>query len=67
MNAKVKKMLFSLSYRAAAAAVIFFILFGTKHIFPQIFERISEIWTKNTDFIKAAELLKTLISELLPV
>lgn len=66
MNEKMKKRLTMLAYQAALALGIFIILFVLDSIAPQLIDKLSSVWTKNTDIKKAGRLLLELSEELIP-
>ena len=66
MNEKVRKFLLSLAYRAIAAVVMFAILWVLQDISVVAFEKVSAVWTKNTDIKKATELLSELVRMSVP-
>lgn len=66
MNEKMKKRLTMLAYQAALALGIFIILFVLDSFAPQLIDKLSSVWTKNTDIKKAGRLLIELSEELIP-
>lgn len=66
MNEKMKKRLTMLAYQAALALGIFIILFVLDSFAPQLIDKLSSVWTKNTDIKKAGRLLLELSEELIP-
>lgn len=63
---KAKKYLTVLAQQTAVAVGIFVILFALSRIMPQVTEKISVIWTKNTDLKRVAQLFLEIFSELVP-
>ena len=55
-----------LAYQAALALGIFIILFVLDSFAPQLIDKLSSVWTKNTDIKKAGRLLLELSEELIP-
>lgn len=66
MSEKMKKRLTMLAYQAALALGIFIILFVLDSFAPQLVDKLSSVWTKNTDIKKAGRLLLELSEELIP-
>lgn len=66
MNEKTKKHLIILAYQSVLALGLFLLLFVLSRFAPQLTEKISVIWTKNTDLKKAARLFADILKELLP-
>lgn len=66
MSEKMKKRLTMLAYRAALALGTFIILFVLDSFAPQLLDKLSSVWTKNTDIKKAGRLLLELSEELIP-
>jgi hypothetical protein len=66
MSEKMKKRLTMLAYQAALALGIFIILFVVDSFAPQLLDKLSSVWTKNTDIKKAGRLLLELSEELIP-
>lgn len=66
MDERMKKALMSFGLRCAFATGLFLMLFIIKWTVPEILEKISNVWTKNTDLKKAAELLGELFRESVP-
>lgn len=66
MSEKMKKRLTMLAYQAALALGIFIILFLLDSFAPQLVDKLSSVWTKNTDIKKAGRLLLELSEELIP-
>lgn len=65
MKEKAKKLLLSLSYRTAVAAGLFLLAFVLNRTAEGLFRKISVIWTKETDLLKAAEIFKELVKVLI--
>lgn len=65
MKEKVKKILLNLSYRTAVAAGLFLAAFAISRFADGTFQKISAIWTKEADLLKAGALLKELITVLI--
>lgn len=66
MSEKMKKRLTMLAYQAALALGTFIILFVLDSFAPQLLDKLSSVWTKNTDIKKAGRLLLELSEELIP-
>lgn len=66
MNDKLKHFLILTAYRAVAAAIILIVIAAINFFTPDITRRISRVWTQNTDFKKATELLSETVRELIP-
>lgn len=66
MDERMKKALMSLGLRCALAAGLFLMLCILKWSAPEITEKISAVWTKNTDLKRAGELFRELFYESLP-
>lgn len=66
MNEKMKKSLMMLAYQSALALGIFVVLFVINRFLPQVTDKISVIWTKNTDLKKVGQLLLEISKELIP-
>lgn len=66
MNEKIKKILTVLVYQSVAAVVLFLAVSGTLMFFPEIAEKITPVWTKNTDLKKTGLLLLKVFKELVP-
>ena len=66
MNDKLKEFLILTAYRAVAAAVILIVIAAINFLTPDITQRISRLWTQNTDFKKVMELLSETAKELAP-
>ena len=66
MNEKIKKVLTELFYKTLVAAAILLIVFALRFFFPDTAEKISVIWTKNTDLKKTGALLVKTFKEICP-
>lgn len=66
MNEKTKKIFTVLMYRAIAAGILFLAVAATLMFFPETAEKISPVWTKNTDLKKTGVLLLNVFKELIP-
>ena len=66
MSEKIKKQLIILAYQAVFAAGMFLFILAMRHFAPELTEKISVIWTKNTDLKKVGRLLLEAGDELLP-
>lgn len=66
MNEKMKKHLMILAYQSAVATGIFIVLFVLNRFVPEVTDKISVIWTKNTDLKKVGRLLYEIVKELMP-
>lgn len=66
MNEKVKKLLMEYGYKTLVAAVILLAVFALRFFFPDTAEKISIIWTKNTDLKKTGALLVKTFKEISP-
>lgn len=66
MNEKIKKRVLECGYRFVIAAVIFLSIMALHYFFPGVSEKISVVWTKNTDLKKTGELLIKIIKEISP-
>ena len=66
MNERLRKFLLSLAYRTIAVAVIFAVLWVLREISKPALEKVSAVWTKNTDIKRAAELLSELMRMSVP-
>ena len=60
MKERLKKYFLNLSYRTAVAIGLFILVFVLSRTAESIFAKISSVWTKDTDLLKAARLLKEL-------
>ena len=66
MNEKTKRMLMECGYKFTVAAVIFLVILALRFFFPEMAEKVSAIWTKNTDLKKTGALLVKTLKEISP-
>lgn len=66
MNEKIKKRALECGYKFVIAAVIFLVFLALRYFFPDAAEKISVIWTKNTDLKKTGALLVKIFKEICP-
>ena len=66
MNEKTKKILTAFMYRAIAAGILFLSVSVMLMFFPETAEKVSPVWTKNTDLKKTGLLLLKVFKELVP-
>lgn len=66
MNDKRKYFLILTAYRAAIAAVILVVMLMLDFFAPRTVEKISCVWTQNTDFKKVTQLIAQTAKEMIP-
>ena len=66
MNEKAKKLFMECGYKFVIAAVIFLVILALRFFFPETAEKVSVIWTKNTDLKKTGALLVKIFKEICP-
>ena len=66
MNEKIRNLLTVTLWQTILMTAVFAVLFAVKYFSPQTIEKISAVWTKNTDFERAFTFVSNLFGELIP-
>ena len=66
MSEKIKKLLTITLWQTILMTAVFIVLYAVKYFSPHTIEKISAIWTKNTDFERAFTFVSNLFEELIP-
>lgn len=66
MEERTKKVMMSFIWQCVICASLFLIMIALKRVMPEVFNKLSAIWTKSTDLKKTGGLLIKLFKEIIP-